>query len=35
MKMVLQEVRCSGLGWIDLAQDNDMGVNEVLTIRVP
>jgi hypothetical protein len=38
MKMDVQEIKCGGMDWIDLAQDTDMGralVNAVMSLRVP
>jgi hypothetical protein len=38
IKMDIQEVRCRGMDWIDLAQDGDMWralVNAGMNIRVP
>ena len=38
MKMVLQEVGCGVMDWIDLAQDRDRWgalVNSVMNLRIP
>jgi hypothetical protein len=38
IKMDLQEVRCRGMDWIELAQDRDrwlVVVNVVMNLRVP
>jgi hypothetical protein len=38
IKMVLQEVRCGSLDWIELARDKDRWralVNAVMNLRVP
>ena len=38
IKMDLHEVRCLGMGWIDLAQDRDRWpalLNAVMNLRVP
>jgi len=38
IKMYLQEVRCKGMDWTDLAQDRDIWrtlVNAVMKLRVP
>jgi hypothetical protein len=35
IKMILQDVRCGGLDWIELAQDRDRWRTLVNTVRVP
>jgi hypothetical protein len=38
MKMVLREIGCGGMDWIDLAQDRDQcsaPVKMVMNLRVP